>query len=380
MVSRFVRTLSPLALVLISLASAGQAHSLPASTLRDVPYSFDAQRMSVAKDSFHFFRSFVGYFYLLAKENEPSLSILKKPAKSNLPTAVCMGDAHPENFGFLLQSTGARFFTANDIDDSEVAPAALDLFRFMVSARLHDPTISLGALLDAYDDGIENKPHEASSVIDELLAKSRSHSTEPRNGDIDQNKLIQPSQARALTTQEMTDIAAVVRTLSGGWKIIDTFATEKIGGGSGGMLRFEVLLSGAKSKLLHLEFKEETAASILPFVTAPLAITARLPRALDAIFDSKVDPIYQVVTITGRTMLVRPRYSANVGVNLDKNSPADNRDLIVYEAFTLGRLHSRTLSDSADWVRLLKAAPRADWESDTNTMVTFIERKFRSLP
>jgi uncharacterized protein (DUF2252 family) len=173
--------------------------------------------------------------------------------------------------------------------------------------------------------------------------------------------------------------SALQKTL-GNWKIVDTYATKKVGGGSGGMLRYEVLLSGTKGKLLHVEFKEETAPSIQPFVATPSTVSARITRALDATLASSVDPIYQVVTIAGREMLIRPRYAAIVGANLDKNTPADNRDLITYEAFTLGQLHARTISDATVWLAILKAAPRKDWANDVDAMTAFFNQKFRSLP
>jgi hypothetical protein len=371
-----------LILLMLAMALPAQAQNLSTSSapLRDVAYTFDLKKLNAAKDSFDFFRSFVDYFYLVAKANESALSILQPPAKTSFPTAVCVGDAHLENFGFLLQKSGQTLFTSNDIDDSEVAPAVVELFRFLVSARIYDSSVSIDELLDAYTDGVSNIARRPPQVVDEMLAKSRSNSTAPSKNDVKNERFIQPSEARRLEVQELKDVSAEMQKLSGRWKIVDTYAIKKISGGSGGMLRYEVLLKGTKGRLLHIELKEETVSSLAPFVSSPLTIESRILRALDATLDSSIDSHYRVVTIIGRQMLVRPRYSAHVGVNLDKNSRAENRELMTYEAFTLGKLHLRTISDASEWLRLLKAASRTDWENDVKAMVLFNEQKFRSRP
>jgi len=39
-----------------------------------------------------------------------------------------VGDAHPENFGTLLQKDGTSVFTVNDVDDSGPCPLGLICF------------------------------------------------------------------------------------------------------------------------------------------------------------------------------------------------------------------------------------------------------------
>jgi uncharacterized protein (DUF2252 family) len=157
------------------------------SPLQDVTYNFDAKKLDAAKDPFKFLRTYVDYYYLLTKANRavlPSLDVNWKTA------AWCVGDAHPENFGFLIQNDGSSIFTMNDVDDSGPCPAVLDLFRLMVSARLYEKNIKLGRLTEAYLTGLQGQSFKMPAALQSILARSQKKGTHPSPDKVSKNRLI----------------------------------------------------------------------------------------------------------------------------------------------------------------------------------------------
>ncbi|CAN5580593.1 hypothetical protein BH10BDE1_BH10BDE1_33950 [soil metagenome] len=355
-------------------AATAQNISVRTTALNDPPYNFEAKKLATAKDAFEFFRTFVDYFYLVAKDNEASFAILEP---QNLrPTAVCVGDPHAENFGVLQQKDGTRIFTANDIDDSATAPVAADLFRLLVGARLVDSNIHVSELLDAYVDGLDAKiSRPAPRAVEDLFAKSLQDGTGPADDHIDHGLLVREPASSSLTKDETSELTFLAGSF------VDGFSYRKIGGGSHDQLRYEVLLKPTRTpSVLRLEFKEEGASAMAPFVTGPATTAARLLAALDATFAGSTDPLYKAVKVLRREMLQRPRYGSSIAAKLKKLSPNETHDLISYEAYTLARIHARTLSDVPGWQSVLKNANRIGWDSDVTAMTSFIETKYQSLP
>src|SRR5262249_59112239 len=62
---------------------------------------------------------------------------LRTEARAKIPAArgLCVGDAHPDNFGFLKFDT-TMLYAFNDLDDSGHCPVALDALRYITAVRL----------------------------------------------------------------------------------------------------------------------------------------------------------------------------------------------------------------------------------------------------
>ena len=136
---------------------------LPFSSLAlEAPqYSFDLQKLAESKTSFHFLRSFVDYFYLTIAQNNKTLGVTKHFSQYS---GKCVGDAHPENFGFLFQNDGNPLFTMNDIDDFGPCPMAYDIFRLLTASYLVDSKLSAETLLNAYLFGLSRSEEHTSEL------------------------------------------------------------------------------------------------------------------------------------------------------------------------------------------------------------------------
>src|SRR5438445_327991 len=112
-----------------------------------------------------------------------------------------------------------------------------------------------------------------------------------------------------------------------GTQIIDILATTKVGGGSGGLQRYEVLIQNGAS-LLHLELKEQRQPAIYPIEMDKPDTAQRIATTLLMDQGSTASVFYRVVQIGSTSMLLRPRFAGDVGVSLAKGSASDNKDII----------------------------------------------------
>ncbi len=346
-----------------------------AQELTDVAYNFDQTKLNAAKDSFHFLRSYVDYFYLLVKANRGSLQAV---SSADNVAGWCVGDAHPENFGVLIQNDGSSLFTMNDVDDSGPCPAVLDLYRLMTSSRLYDPTTRLDKLVQAYAAGLQGQAYATPGPVADMINKSQKKGTAPDPKKVSGNRLVRDGNMQEITAGELAQIKTALASLPQ-LKLLDAVSTSKVGGGSGGLLRYEVLLDNAGA-LLHLEFKEEVTPSIYPVAAGQIpAIPQRISTAILMDQGSGASAFFRVVPMSGKYMLIRPRFDGNVGMSLDKQSAQDNTDIIRYEAYVLGKIHSRSVANAGNWSSQVQNIPGSAWENDVSLMTRQFDLKFSQL-
>ncbi len=350
------------------------------ASLQDVNYSFDDQKNQAATDTFHFLRSYVDYFYLILKQNPSDLKAITSLSKTS---GFCVGDAHAENFGMILQQNGTSLFTMNDMDDFGPCPVAFDMFRLIVSSKIYDPTISIDKILKNYISGLNIEKKAPPKVLQKLLFSSLKKGFEVNPKKIGQNKFIRDAQMQAVDTataaEIKTELSKKVKNLSNNFQIIDLVLTRKIGGGSGGLLRYEILIQDL-NKLLHLELKEETIPSIYPVATDKIPDTTnRIQSALNTEQGPAASGYYAVVNIGQRQMLVRPRFHGNIGITLNDFSAIETEDVIKYEAYILGQIHARTIKNVKSYLDQIQNVKISDLNQDATMMSAFFDKKFMSL-
>lgn len=258
-----------LALVINLFCFGAFAKSDNTLNLSDINFPFEQSKVDASADSFHFLRSFVGYYYGLISKNSSVLNITTKTSRT---PGWCVGDAHAENFGILIQENSSVLFTMNDLDDSGPCPVAYDFLRILVSSRLYLPSVNIEDLVKSYKDGLSgNKTNIPSSIIS--LAKD----AQQKGLNISLKKIVGDKLKRNDDTSEVSSnlrqtIVAHLESTYGAerLKVLDIVSTSKIGGGSGGLQRYEVLVKNDNNLLLLLELKELVEPSIAIVKTAEI--------------------------------------------------------------------------------------------------------------
>ncbi len=371
--------LSVLSITLFFTASPIYANT--PTPLRDVPYQFDSVKLQASKDPFHFFRSFVDLFYLVYKANTDTLTRVTHLTNAE---GWCVGDAHPENFGFQIQENRSTLFTMNDMDDSGPCPVVLDLYRFLVSIQLYNPQMDISPLIRAYAQGLESQNYSVPSVIRSMQQESLQKGIDPKSKKIKKNHFIRTGEMEEVSEETRSEIISKLSSFlsvsPAQLQVYDIVKTSKVGGGSSGLTRYEILLN-IENQLLHLELKEQVTPAIYPVSNSIPDTLDRIKNTLLIDQGSQASRFYGVLHIQNRMMLLRPRFSGDVGVNLDKNSNSENASIINFEAYTLGLLHARSLGSAraAQLESELRQTSLQDWESEVSSMAHYMIDKSQSL-
>ncbi len=351
------------------------------STLSDVSYNFDEQKMTVVINSFHFARSFVDYFYELIAKNTSQLYIAQGLSAHS---GWCVGDAHAENFGILLQENGTGTFTMNDMDDFGPCPLAYDFFRFTVTSRLAFPNLNIVKIKNSYLQGLSQGTMTPPQAIISLYNQSLTlgQKMDPKN--LDGNKLKRKKSMAEVTSSIkqiiISDLESqLALTLSKDeLKVKDIVSFVKVGGGSGGLLRYEVLCQNSKNEYIHMELKELATPSIYPVATSIIPNPAdRMSKALELEQGSTHSHYYNVFLIGQKEMLLRPKFAGNLGITLTSFSDSDNEAILNYEAFILGRIHAS--SADSTYKDALEKFDENYFESDLNKFTKFISAKYLAI-
>jgi hypothetical protein len=350
--------------------------SMASASIQDVPYQFDQEKIAASDDSFHFLRSFVDYYYNLVAANKDKLNITKVSSFSGW----CVGDAHPENFGVLLQNNSSALFTMNDMDDFGPCPVAYDVLRLFVSSRLYLPSIDLNALYQSYQQGLLSGKVIVPASIQAMIQAAQQTGTQVEAKKLNGNMFKRKSSMTEVTANEKKSIMDEVESLfkAESLKVLDIVATSKVGGGSGGLSRYEVLCKTGK-QFLHLELKTLVAPGIQVIATG--AIPPQAERMKDALIveqGQNYSHYYDVLNITGNTMLLRPKFAGNIGVDLTQASTTENTNIILFEAYVLGRIHAESVQ-AGSYLASLRNFSVAQLESDVNALTTLFNTKFTSL-
>ncbi|MDD4975114.1 MAG: DUF2252 family protein [Bacteriovorax sp.] len=353
-----------------------------ASSLIDTNYQFDGQKLEASSDTFIFARSFVDYYYGLMAKNTSQLNIAHAASSFS---GWCVGDAHPENFGILLQNNSKILFSMNDMDDFGPCPLAYDFLRLLVTSRLYLPKINIEQIRNSYLIGLRKENFTAPLLIQTLASDSQKLGENIDPKKLDGNKFKRKNGMSEVSPAIYQIIASNLAAIfiqkgfvNGDLRVMDIISTSRIGGGSGGLLRYEVLCLKGNKDLIRLELKELSLPAIYPVATATIpSQSERMTKALQVEQGNTYSTYYNVFLVGEKTMLLRPKFAGNKGITLTNSSDQDNTEIISYEAFILGRIHAA--SAEASYTDVMKNLSPVDLESDVTNFTNFLNKKFNEI-
>jgi hypothetical protein len=345
----------------------------------DVNYQFTSDKLKNVQNEFEFLKTFVDFFYLTLQANQQQLPTLNTLAEN---MGWCAGDAHPENFGVLLLKNKQAVFTVNDMDDSGPCPVALDLFRLMVSSNLYSADISLTEMIQAYSNGLENKSMKVPKLIQKMMDKSVQKGFDPNKNKIANNRFLRDSSVFEVSAEDKQQIEKVLNSygpfLVSQPLILDLIVTSKQSGGSTGLLRYEVLVSVYKS-LFHLEFKEQTRPAIYPVATKTITVREKIDQMLQLTQGPQASDLYNVIDLNSRPMLIRPKFAGNKNLNLDELSTKDSPEIIIYESYILGKIHSKSIASLKSYIQKLLGIDRSLLADEALLISKYYKKKYKLI-
>lgn len=331
------------------------------------PERFDAKwQASIADGPLMFLRAYPAAFHLDLKQ----LPLERIPGDEGL----CVGDAHPDNFGYLEIGTAkgrASIYAFNDLDDSGRCLVALDALRYFVAFRLYfDDAAKLEESLDEYVGAAFSK--DASAALD--LAWKDAKGDAPDWSGVrarELEKYVSGDAFKDLSPDELEpasddEKAAVIEVLSRapspeGLRVFDVARRPRIGGGSGGLTRYWAYVATVDGTRTVLELKETAQPGVdFGHVSEPLSSDERLDTLKSELWSATSGDDYFPVRIGATNFLVRDRAR--------KASEDPNGKLRRAQARYLGALHrghwtDATKGEARDWLKNSSKVVAKRWAS-----------------
>ncbi len=331
----------------------------------DIDQNVLLQKARLASSGHSFFRSFVSYFYYQLNLHMAEIPVAYQNRDFG---GWCLGDAHIENFGAILDRKNKAMFTMNDTDDAGPCPLVVDVLRFLTSAYLSNIDIPIYEIIWAYRDGLKdlNTEQDYKDWVEEFLEDSEDDGVRAMRNYVDYDNFVfvDREDLAPVDASLRSEIEAIVnKTYGDKLTVKDIKQRVKITGGSGGLARFEVLTALGNGNLpFHLEIKQVVAPGIQPVATARIPTPAqRLALSLLVEQDGRHSPFYTVKKIRGVDYLIRPRFAGNNNIDLAEYDEDEAKDIILNEAWQMGALHMRAADKPTDYRERMLAIPTQVW-------------------
>lgn len=276
-----------------------------------------------------FFRSFVNTYYQDLDSLNPGT-----------PLGICLGDPHPENFGFLRFGKETRY-AFNDLDDSGRCPLLWDVLRYFTALRLMGSDSKLReALVDEYADIVrgKSKPKDLRQGLFPDLDKKREALLKKHVKD---DRFVAAPELLAPSASETSAIRAAWTASNLSGSILDLRSVPRATGGSGGLRRFWLLVRpgvGPRRELLELKQLARAGTSFGRWNgTAKTEPAGDRIRASAAKIWTGTPNWFRVVEIGEDTFVLRSREKDSL--NLSKLSDKEREEVLKAQVGLLARHH-----------------------------------------
>ena len=377
-----------LAFWLMFLSYAIQLHAKPCKkmtqALQDL-YPHHSQdmigtRIDKAKNKHKFMRGFIPYYYQKAFEAKESIPVHAKMKKT---TGQIVGDAHVENFGFIVNNDGRPVLALNDFDDVAEAPLYLDVLRLTQSASYIED-IKLNRLIAAYKKGLTNSSYEFSGYIKKLNAKAvkggnicKADYSPTKNGIKFSNKTAPSFDASSAEQKAVKKI--LTDKYGSNVKFHDIYRTMKESGGSAYGNRFHVLAE-FDGQMQFIELKEVFDTGVISQFAKANTNDQRILTSRDVFLGKHFDKKLDVVRVENKSYQLRFKSEGNKSIDFGKIDDKDVHNVIEDEFFILGQLHRKSLDSSPAKIKPylddLSSVTNDEWTESVKVMKQAMKKAY----
>lgn len=338
-------------------------------------------RLQNASDKHKFLRSFIPYYYDRAHAVKEQLPVYSKLKNHRGQIA---GDAHVENFGFMVDNNGKSFISLNDYDDVAEGPLFLDVMRLSQSSS-YVSDVKQEKLIKAYQAGLMDKERQLSKYLRDLKKKSK------KGGDIHKADIkvtpegprfaAKSQPASEVTPSQLSDMEKVLKSKYGqNTKLHDSYVTMKQSGGSAFGKRYHTLVE-MDGEMHFVEFKEIMDSGVVgAWSKSKISNEERVLKGRDTFLGSNMDQKLDVVKVDGKSFQLRFKAEGNKSIDLTKVKAADLEEVIQDEFYILGQLHRKSLGESqtkiSEYASDLNKVSTEDWEQSVKMMRKEIKQAY----
>ncbi len=334
-------------------------------------------RLQNAKNKHKFMRGFIPYYYQEAYEARKLIPVHDKLKGT---TGQIVGDAHVENFGFMINNDGKPILALNDFDDVAEAPLYLDVMRLSQSASYVDD-VKQAKLIAAYKKGLEDSDYKFSAYIEKLKSKSEAGGVATKADYVKTDKGLEfTTKDLPVTTLEVNEVEKVLKAKFGTKaKLHDLYKTMKASGGSAYGNRFH-LLAEFDGKVHFIELKEIFDTGVVSQFAKATPNEQRILTARDTFLGNNFDQKLDVIEVDDVAFQLRFKSEGNKSIDFGKVDEKEVHKVIEDEFYVLGQLHRKSLKDSPKeikaYVKDLNTVSIKEWEESVKVMKQKIKKAY----
>jgi hypothetical protein len=346
---------------------------------------FLEKRIAANKDFHSFYRAFVPFYYDVINEDKEIKNTFLHVSKFR---AALGGDAHVENFGFVLTSSGSARLVLNDVDDATLGPVYMDVMRLYISGKIVSDDVHWTNYLAAYQSGLKGEDH----VFSDYVKRNK------QNAQVEIKKIMDEYIASDLPIRfikfqkpmyvldEATknEISSSLKGINPNIKIFDEYLRVKEDGGSAGIKRYEVLAQLVPSEEpVWLDIKEMMVSSYDKVYKKDVpTFSQRMSLIKSSLYEEDISSHISMIKIGNKDFSVRTMNQFGLGVKIEDISNLELADTILDEAYALGQIHARSLLKNIqkieDYAQAWDKIPNDDVQRAAKKIRDAIEKKYTS--
>lgn len=290
--------------------------------------TFDSKLEASLERPLMFFRSFPNTYY-----SDVSVNV-------DTPVSLCLGDAHPENFGFMLFEDKTEYLF-NDLDDAGKCPILLDALRYFTALRMMGLSSSELSIFTRYYiaqmDTAAKTLKIPSSLIENLEKKRKKNLKKYTANDL----FLIKDDLIPLPQEEKDQLLAVISPLLSPLKVWDIVANIKEAGGSAGLVRYWVLINNKNTVFDIIELKPRLKPATSWWKEDEQAM--KLTEIAEDIWN-ELPTYFGELEIEGRSFQVRSRTKDDI--NLSKLKPLEFETVIKVQISLMAKHHLKKVKEA----------------------------------
>ena len=339
-------------------------------------------RFENASDKHKFLRSFIPYYSQEIAQSSAEMPAMQKASKT---TGHIVGDAHVENFGYLVGNDGKSILALNDFDDVAQGPLVLDVMRLSQSGSYMDKNLDQAKLIKSYLEGLKNSPYKYSDFVNKLGAKSLEggHLSKAETKVVGNAKVfaVKQSPSFATTEAQIKTFHDILKKKHGkNYKLLDSYRTMKESGGSAYGKRYHLLVE-VDGKEGFIELKEVMDTGVVPKLQSKkVSNKERIISSRDVFLGANYSEMIDVVEVEEKQFQLRHKIAGNKSLDFSKIKSKDYGGLIQDEFYLLGQLHRKSLNADpnkiASYTKDINSITDKEWQLTTDFMRKKIRKAF----
>ena len=294
---------------------------------------FDIKWQESLESPLLFFRSYVKTWYR-------EFSTLKSVG----PIGYCLGDAHPENFGYLWRQDGSYPYVFNDLDDSGLCPIAADALRYLIALSLYtqdgDLVEQVASEYARVLKGGENRK------LPIWAYKSWQKKNEKNLKKYVEGATLKPGKLEKVQPEERLIIESALKgMLPSFYMVQDVASYVKTSGGSAGLKRYWILVEDKNASIRDiLELKPYLQPATYHERWALPSDHNDPLTAAAFIYGKQMDLVsFGQVTIDNRLYQLRSRTKSDL--DLEDLSFAEQEEIFLLQVGLIAKHHRRYVKD-----------------------------------